>query len=114
MTAAKGPDGAARGSSITFTNTVKNQGTGSTVIGFSVGLFLSTDSVITTSDIRLGGRSVGPLAAGTSSSAMTTVTIPTSIATGKYFLGAIADELRQVPETNETNNAKTGNSITIK
>ncbi|MBI4597763.1 MAG: peptidase, partial [Candidatus Omnitrophica bacterium] len=118
MTALSGPATATRGTSVVLSSTVTNHGPGSSA-GFYVGLYLSTDPVITTADRRLGYRWVSSLgAAGTataSSTASTTVTIPTAVTAGPYTLGAIADfEIpNRVKESNETNNALAGSQITV-
>ncbi|MBI4597804.1 MAG: S8 family serine peptidase [Candidatus Omnitrophica bacterium] len=118
MTAISGPTAATRGTSIVLSSTVTNHGPGSSA-GFYVGLYLSTDPVITTADRRLGARWVSSVgAAGTttaSSTASTTVTLPTSLTPATYFLGAIADfeTANRVKESNETNNALAGIQVTI-
>jgi subtilase family serine protease len=91
---------------LTITNTVTNQDNGSTNVPFKVGLYLSQDNVITTDDILLGSRTVTSLAAGASSSADTSVTIPSNVPAGNYFIGAIADYAEEQSENNETNNAR--------
>jgi len=113
MTAVTGPTTAAPNSPISINNTVGNQGTGSTEVGFSVGLYLSTDPIITTSDTFLGSRSVGTLGPGATDQANTQVTIPANVSSGTYYIGAIADYTNTVSETDESNNALAGNGITI-
>jgi len=54
--------------------------------------------------VRLGSRTVAPLAAGTADSGSALVTIPTGTATGSYFIVARADDLAAVAETSEENN----------
>jgi large repetitive protein len=77
-----------------------------------VGLYLSTDAVITTADARIGTRYLSSLSGGTVSSANTSVTLPTSLAAGTYYIGAIADYSNTVKtESSETNNALTGNTV---
>ena len=78
-----------------------------------VGIYLSTDDVITTADTYVGYRYVSSLSAGASSAADTVLTIPTGIAPGDYYLGVIADYGNTVKEFDETNNALAGNRITI-
>lgn len=112
ITQVSGPSSGVRGGSISITNGVKNQGTGSSS-SFFVGLYLSIDSTVTTADARVGRRSLSGLAAGITSSAITTVTVPTTLAPGTYYLGAIADYTHQAQESDETNNSLAGNSITI-
>ncbi len=97
---------------ITVSNTVCTTGGGSGY--FNVGIYLSTDTAITTSDKYIGSRSLSGLAAGQCSSENTTVTIPGDVAPGTYYIGVIADYDNQVrAESNETNNALTGNLIEI-
>ncbi len=112
MTAVSGPASGTKGTAIGISNTVKNQGTGG-VASFAIGLYLSTDANITTTDLRIGTRSIGSLAAGASSSATSTVTIPSTIAGGTYYIGAIADYGKTRLESNETNNARAGNTIVV-
>ncbi len=103
----------ARGKTITMTNTVKNQGTNALNGSFSVGLYLSTDGNVTTSDILVGTRTVSSLSAGSTNSASTTVTIPSNISPGTYYIGAIADYANSQAETNEANNTLVGKTITV-
>lgn len=98
------------GKSVTITDTVKNQGT-STAIGFAVGLYLSTDPIMTTADTLLAGRSGLSLAPGASSTGTTTVTVPSTLQAGTYYLGAIADYGNARAESNESNNTITGPSV---
>jgi subtilase family serine protease len=112
VTAVSGPTGAMTGGKITVANTAVNNGPG-TSVGFSVGIYLSTDNVITTADTLVGYRFVSGLAPGASSAADTVVTIPTSIEGGSYYIGAIADYSNSVIESDETNNALAGNQITV-
>jgi subtilase family serine protease len=101
------------GGSFTLADTVKNQGTTTTSSIFYVGLYLSADATITTADTRLNTRYIGGLAAGVSSSGNSTMTIPTNMAPGTYYIGAIADFDNRQPESDETNNALAGTTIEI-
>jgi alpha-tubulin suppressor-like RCC1 family protein len=115
VTSVSGPISGVTGSTITVSHTVKNQGT-STAGSFSVAVFLSADSTITTSDTSLGGRAISSLAAGAESPAGLQVTIPTSLAPGTYYIGVIVDYGSgngSVAESDETNNALAGNQIII-
>jgi subtilase family serine protease len=70
-----------------------------------VRFYLSRDWVLDAGDIALAeSRAVPALAAGDSSSASTTVTIPSGSAPGYYYLLAQADALGAVVESSETNN----------
>lgn len=108
------------GGSFIINNTEKNQGTTwmsatSNVIRF----YLSADATITSADKLLTGtRTVAALAPGASSSAATTVTVPSTIAKGTYYIGAIADATNAQPETNpagtgETNNTNSPSAVRI-
>jgi subtilase family serine protease len=91
------------GLSLIISDTTTNQGGGS--IGASTTKFyLSTDGVLDGSDVLLGGRDVGPLDAGASSSGSTTVTIGASTQPGSYYILAKADADGVVAETTESNN----------
>jgi hypothetical protein len=103
----------AAGRSFTIANTVKNQGTTSITTSFTVRFYLSTDSSITSSDTSIGSRTVSTLNAGASSSANTSVTVPSTMVAGTYFIGAIADSANTQAESNEANNALAGNSIQV-
>src|SRR5439155_8320241 len=53
------------------------------------------------------------LTVGANSSGSTTVTIPTSLAAGTYYLGACADHANVIPESNETNNCRASTSTIV-
>jgi hypothetical protein len=100
------PASAPRGGSFSVTDTTTNQGTASA--GASTTRFrLSLDSTITGADPLLtGSRAVASLAAAANSSGTITVTVPTTMALGTYYLGACADDLAAVAESNEVNNCR--------
>ena len=75
------------------------------------GLYLSTDSTIATSDMLLGGFSSPSLSVGGSDSESISLSLPTNLKAGTYYLGVIADYNNHVNESNETNNAS--NAIPI-
>ncbi len=94
------------GETIMVDSTIANQGTTETSNTFHVGYYLSTDAIITTADTRIGSRSIGSLTGGESSTQTTSVTIPFNLATGTYYLGAIADDTDLQTESNEDNNVR--------
>jgi len=113
-TVVAGPTSAKTGAKILVVDRVQNVGTAPIGTGFSVGLYLSTDNVITTSDILLGSRPVGLLGALALSQAKTYVTIPNTVAPGVHHLGACADYSNVISETNEANNCMASSyTITI-
>lgn len=112
MTFVSGPASAPVGSGIIVSDTVSNQGAGNAG-GFYAAFYLSKDAAITTADKYIGRRFVTGLASGVSDSLSATVMLPANVAAGTYYIGAIADYGKVVPESNEANNAITGNTITI-
>jgi subtilase family serine protease len=110
MTAVSSPANAVTGGSIAVSNSV------TTVNGapqFYVGIYLSADETITTSDRWIGNRSVASLASGATSTLDTTVSIPNGLEPGTYYIGAVADMYNMVAEMDETNNALAGNQIVV-
>lgn len=106
----------AAGGSVTFSYWVNNLGSGSSAAS-KTGIFLSTDFAITTSDTLLTVVNTPALSAANSagSTDFETVqfTVPTSLARGTYYIGAIADYDGRVGETNEANNASIGFAINV-
>ena len=90
-----------------------------TATPFRVGIYLSTDSTITTGDIFIGSRTIANLAGFASDTATTSVTVPSAtVAAGNYYIGAIVDDQDVVVESNENNNsavqqAPAGNSALL-
>ena len=82
---------------------IKNEGDASSG-SFRWGLYLSTDTTITTSDIQLDTWSQSSISSGSSRSSTKSVTIPTSITGGYYYVGMIVDINSQVSESDESNN----------
>lgn len=105
ISAVSGPAVASPGATVVLDNTVRNGGQASGA--FTVGLYLSSTSAVTTADRRLTTRRVtGGLAANATSADATSVVIPADVAPGSYFLGAIADSDNEVFEIGaEGNNA---------
>ncbi len=112
VTSVTGPSEAIIGTSIGITTTTKNQGLGS-VSYSTTGIYLSTDQSITTSDIRIGTISVGSLAINQLRTATATLTLPSTLTPGEYYLGAIADYDNKRYESDENNNGLVGNGITV-
>lgn len=78
-----------------------------------MGLYLSSDAIITTSDTRVGSRSVSALNSQASSSGSTTVTLSTTLSPGTYYIGVLADYSNARVEQDESNNALAGPQIVI-
>ena len=101
------------GQSITSQLTESNTGT-ATAGAHQSQLYLSTDNVITTSDVALGSHlSFTSIAAGGTQTQSVTFTVP-SVSSGTYYMGALVDVTNAVTESNETNNGGVrGGQITI-
>jgi subtilisin family serine protease/subtilase family serine protease len=112
VNAVSGPAGANRGDVVALSATVANVGT-SAAPASTVNFYLSTDAIITTADTLVGSVATSALAAGAQQVVGANVTIPSTIATGTYFVGAIVDPANTIDEGNETNNAKAGNAIVV-
>ncbi|MBN16557.1 MAG: hypothetical protein CMB37_00135 [Euryarchaeota archaeon] len=82
---------------------IKNDGDSSSG-SFHWGLYLSTDTTITTSDIQLDTWSQSSISSGSTRSSTKSVTIPSSITGGYYYVGMIVDINGQVSESDESNN----------
>jgi serralysin len=88
--------------------TINNTGT-ATAAASTTGIFLSTDSTITTSDMLLATYATPALAAGASDLETAQLALFLhNMMPGSYFVGAIADYNGQIAETDETNNASGG------
>ena len=114
LTGVSGPTTAAFGEQAAVTATVTNATEGVVPGTFYVHIFLSENSTITGSDTYIGSRVISGMGPGATSTEATTVTIPTTLKRGTYYIGAIVDYLNSVNESDETNNALAGNTILIK
>jgi subtilisin family serine protease/subtilase family serine protease len=112
VTALSGPAAADAGSTITVTDTTRNQGAGAAPAS-STGFYLSDDTGYDVTDTYLGSRAVGQLAADGSSSGSTPLQIPATTGPGNYYVIARADWNSGVPETSESNNNRTSGVIKI-
>jgi hypothetical protein len=100
-----------QGETITFR--VDNSGTAAAG-GFFVGVYLSTDAAISTTDTFLGQQFFASLSAGSSVSGSVTVNLPSSAVPGSpYFIGVIADYTSQISESLESNNTSNAVQITL-
>jgi CARDB len=85
--------------------------------GSTGGVYLSTDQTITTSDTLLTTVIAPSLAPSNQSGYYdlqnVTITLPTNLAPGTYYIGGIADYNNQVAETNESNNTFNTVKITV-
>lgn len=110
---ADGPNAAEPGDSIPVITRVNNNGNESSG-SYTVQYFLSNNATITASDTLLKTTTRTSIAGGSFSSWTETVTIPTTIDPGTYFVGVIVDPANLIVESNELNNSVAdGSPITI-
>jgi hypothetical protein len=104
------PPSARRGSAFLISDVVRNQGFGSAASS-TLRYYLSLDTVRNSGDVRMqGSRSVPALVPGAYSSGMVYVGIPSTLATGYYYVIGCADDLSVVAESSNTNNCRTSTS----
>ena len=104
-----------RRSTLSVGNTVQNQGLIAST-AFRIGFRLSVNNIYGDSDdvVISTIRSVTLLAAGASSSATTSLSIPSTVPVGTYYVCAMADSLNAVVETDEGNNTFcSGATVTV-
>ncbi len=111
------PAAASVGQSIVVTETTKNVGGGVTDPSLTQ-FYLSANSSLDATDTLLASRNVPALAAGVSSTASTTITIPPGTAVDSWYIIAKADAGGVVTEISEGNNTysrliKIGPDLTI-
>ena len=94
------------------------QNSGNTSAGaFKASFYLSTDSTITTSDYYLGVSDISSLSANGSTGVLTkNLNLPVAgdyfwSGNKTYYIGMIVDSGNAIAETNESNNANTGNGL---
>jgi subtilase family serine protease len=100
------PSSAAAGGSVTINETTRNAGGGSAAAS-TTRFYLSANLTFDESDVLVGQRAIGPLAAGASNAGSTVITIPAGTAAGNYYLIAVADGTAAIVETAENNNTRT-------
>jgi len=95
------------GDSIDLKLTVRNIGD-PRVVGPKVSVYLSNDATITTEDIRIASINFRRLNGGSSRTwePWRGINIPSSLAAGTYYLGAIVDPENWKVESNEDNNVR--------
>ena len=103
VTEVKSPLNGIKGNTIIISNTIKNQGNTASK-GFYVNYYLKTSPQ--SPNNHIGKRYIAGLAPGASNNQNTKITIPTTIPANSYYILTYADFTNQIPESNETNNAK--------
>jgi subtilase family serine protease len=102
---------AGSGTELLATETTANQGTLAAGTSTVTRFYLSADAVKSADDrLLVGAHGVVDLAAGATSQATTTLTIPGSTPPGVYVLLACADDTVKAAESNEQNNCRASSS----
>jgi subtilase family serine protease len=99
------PTTAVAGAIIAVTDTTNNSG-GGAAGAFNVRVYLSVDEVLSADDVEVGGRLAPGVAANSTNSGSSSVTIPGGTAAGTYTLIGVTDADNAISELNETNNQK--------
>ena len=97
------PVAAGAGDPVSVTVVTQNIGGGAAPAS-TTQLWLSSDWILSSGDVLLGTRAVGPLAPGASDTATVTLTIPAGTPGGTQYILAVADGESVVVETQEGNN----------
>ena len=109
-TSLMGPQTATIGSAASISAGIRNQGPANAG-PFRLGFYLSSDTFFTPDDTWFAACSYeAGLLAGESDTCSRSFPIPPRVSPGRYFLGAIVDDLDRVAENNETNNARVADS----
>ncbi len=97
------PSTALAGQTIIVSDVTNNLGPGNAGTS-TTKFYFSKNTRYDAKDVYLGSRAVPTLLSGASSSGSTSVTLPSGIRAGNYYIIAIADADKVVPEANEANN----------
>lgn len=95
------PSSVSRGSSYSLYYTLENFSTQSEYINLR--FYISTNNYISTADIYVGSVTWS-MSEGSVATATKTVTIPTTLSPGTYYIGYLADPYNSIPESDESNN----------
>jgi len=106
-----GPASCTEGDTVGIFRSFSNSGTRDSG-SFRYGLYLSTNSIISTGDTLVYSFTIGNQAAGTTNTGTINVGLPMGL-TGTYYYGLIADDLGSVTESNEGNNAVASASTVV-
>ena len=104
------PTSASPGDSVTVTYGIKNRGVGAATSAFNIGVYYSSDSVISTGDVKVATVAVSSLAVGatfpSSGSGTISAKLPAGISGTKGWVGLFVDDGGKISESVETNNTK--------
>ena len=105
VTGLTAPSSAVAGTSISVSDTTKNQGAG-TAPGSVTYFYLSTNLSLDAADVLVASRPVSPLGAGLSETGTAPLLIPASMTAGTYYIIAKSDGDDTMPEAIDNNNTR--------
>jgi subtilase family serine protease len=105
VTAVSAPSSAVAGTSISASDTTKNDG-GDTAVASITRFFLSSDSSLDASDVLLAARPIPSVGPGLSDAGWVALPIPVSTPAGTYYIIAKADGDNAIAEALENNNTR--------
>src|SRR5574341_662561 len=103
ISAISAPSSTSPGKTIVVSSSILNQGKATSVAIF-MSYYLSTRTSKTSSSLLLGVQNIGSLAADTSVTIVISLAIPSSTASGTFYVVGVADSAKAVQESNEKNN----------
>jgi subtilisin family serine protease/subtilase family serine protease len=103
VTSVQAPPPGGAGSTFELTVTTKNQGLG-TADATTTTMYLSSNGVFEPTDTVLTNLAIASLPAGASVTSTASITIPSNVTGGTYYLFAVADTGQIEAESSETNN----------
>jgi subtilase family serine protease len=105
VSALSGPPKSASGAAITLQDTTRNQGGAASSASLTT-FYLSANLVVEPSDAVLGSRTIAGLAPAAESAGASTVTLPSGLAAGSYYVIAKANADGAVTESQIYNNLR--------
>lgn len=100
------PTSTTAGSTISVSFTIRNQGSAAASTSAST-VVLSNDNKIELTDTQLATVPTPALNSNTTSPTLSaTVTVPSTLQPGKFFIGVVADAFSSITESNENNNTQ--------
>jgi hypothetical protein len=98
------PASAAPGAQVSYSFDLKNIGQATALGDYVIGLYLSTDAALSSSDIQVGFVNTGNTPVGTIANVPGVFDIPANTAPGTYHILLFADKANQILESDEGNN----------
>jgi Domain of unknown function DUF11/Secretion system C-terminal sorting domain/CARDB len=93
------------GNVVTYKFNLNNSGKTTALGDYRIGAYLSKDNIFSSDDVLTGIVATGNTPVGTISAVQGAITIPPAIAAGFYYLILVVDDLKNIDEMDETNNA---------